>query len=82
VIGAIFSKLFFVSNYGISWHYLPGVLFTIVIILGGMIMRSLKFNVTTLDYSKPLAIAILVMMFIWVYIFAATKIDPFVYFQF
>ncbi|MEW5938234.1 MAG: MBOAT family O-acyltransferase [Chloroflexota bacterium] len=81
-IGAIFSKLFFLSNYGVGWHYTPGTLFIVVVVLGGMVMRSLNFNVTTLNYSRPLSFAVLVMMFVWAYIFAAAKMDPFVYFQF
>jgi alginate O-acetyltransferase complex protein AlgI len=79
---AVFSKLAFVANYGIYWHYSPGVIFTVIILLGGMIMRHFHYNITTLDYSKPFSIAILIVTFIWVYIFAAANINPFVYFQF
>ena len=79
---AIFRKLFFFSTSGIYWHYAPGVLFIIVVILGGMVMRSRNTNVTTLDYSKPFSVAILVMVYVWAYIFAATNVNPFVYFQF
>jgi alginate O-acetyltransferase complex protein AlgI len=82
VIGAIFSKLFFIANGGIFWHYTPGVVFTIIVVIGGLVMRSLKFNITTLNYAKPAALAFLIIVFVWIYIFAATEINPFVYFQF
>jgi len=79
---SIYQKLFFFSNKGVHWYYTPGVLFTLIVILGGMIMRIRNFNVSTLKYSTPFAYAILAMMYVWAYIFAAANVNPFVYFQF
>lgn len=82
VIAAIFQKLFFLSPGGIHWYYAPSVLFTVVVILGGLLMRQVKFNIPILNYSRPISLAFLVVVFVWIYIFAATNVNPFVYFQF
>ena len=82
VIGLIFSKLFFLSSSGVNWYYAPGVLLTIIVILGGMVMRSANFNIRTLNYARPVAVSFLVMVFVWIYLFAPRNINPFVYFQF
>jgi hypothetical protein len=45
-------------------------------------MRSVEWNIPTLNYSKPISLAFLMIVFVWVYLFAATEVNPFVYFQF
>ncbi|MEW5938236.1 MAG: MBOAT family O-acyltransferase [Chloroflexota bacterium] len=82
IAGAIFGKLFFLAPGGIEWLYTPGIVFTAIIVLGGMVMRHIKFNIPTLDYSKPASLAFLMIVFVWIYVFAATEVNPFVYFQF
>jgi hypothetical protein len=66
----------------VDWWYTPGVLFTAIIVIGGLVMRSLNKEIPTLNYSKPVSLAFLMIVFVWVYIFAATEVNPFVYFQF
>ena len=82
ILGSIFSKLFFLVPGGVDWWYTPGVLFTAIIVIGGLVMRSLNKEIPTLNYSKPVSLAFLMIVFVWVYIFAATEVNPFVYFQF
>jgi alginate O-acetyltransferase complex protein AlgI len=82
VVGVIFSKLFFLDTGGVEWLFTPGIVFTSAVILGGLIMRSVEWNIPTLNYSKPISLAFLMIVFVWVYLFAATEVNPFVYFQF
>ena len=82
ITGLVFSKLFFMNRVGLNWFYYPAALYLAIIFLGGLLMRSMKIDLATLDYSKPYYFPALAALYLFVFLFAAAKNNPFIYFQF
>ncbi|MBM3153108.1 MAG: MBOAT family protein [Chloroflexi bacterium] len=78
----VFEKLLFLQPDGITWLYLPALIFVPIVFLGGLVARNQKWDLSRLTVAKPYAIPLVLAEFLFAFLFAAGAQSPFIYFQF
>jgi alginate O-acetyltransferase complex protein AlgI len=78
----ILQKLFYLDTSGVQWIFTPAVIFVPIVVLGGWLMQALNRRIPELTLAKPYAIPLLLIEALWIHLFAATTVNPFIYFQF
>ncbi len=78
----IFSKLTFLDTSGVSWWYFPAILFSVAVVLGGLIFNRLKLPFRELAVANPFRVALIVFEYVCVLLFFTNNASPFIYFQF
>ncbi|MEW5939058.1 MAG: MBOAT family protein [Chloroflexota bacterium] len=82
IAGVVFGKLLFLDPAGVNWFYLPAFFYMTVVLFGGLVLRARNLDFTRLDLTRPYVLPFIVSEFLFVYLFAAKGVAPFIYFQF
>jgi alginate O-acetyltransferase complex protein AlgI len=82
VTRVVFYKLLFLDSSGVSWWYVPAILFSIVVVFGGLVINTFKPSFGEVAVSGPFSVAFLLFEYIFVMLFFTANISPFIYFQF
>jgi len=83
----VFKKLLFVDVSGTLWVYVPAVVFSFVVVLGGIFINRINIAGFELSFTKfvvsnPFAASFLLFEYLFVLLFFAQNSSPFIYFQF
>jgi alginate O-acetyltransferase complex protein AlgI len=79
---AVFEKMLFINSRGLVWIYTPALLPVAVVVLGGLLLRTLNISVPTLTIRRPYTWAALSATVLLIYFTAPLHVSPFIYFQF
>ena len=82
VTRVIFNKIMFIDPSGVNWWYTPAILFSIVVVFGGLIVNTFKISFEKIPVGKPFSMAFLVFEYVFILLFFTKNISPFIYFQF
>lgn len=82
VTRVIFSKIIFVDPSGVLWWYAPAILFSIVVVCGGLIISTFRITFGKVAVASPFSVAFLFSEYVFVLLFFSTNASPFIYFQF
>ncbi len=78
----IFSKLLFLDPQGVSWMFLPALVYLIVVLTIGIVARRKVFDHEQLNLSRPYTLPLVLTQFLIAFVFTANNTSPFIYFQF
>jgi alginate O-acetyltransferase complex protein AlgI len=78
----IFNKILFIEPSGVTWWYAPAVLFSIVVVFGGLIVNTFKTTFEKVSVDRSFSMAFLVFEYLFILLFFTKNISPFIYFQF
>ncbi len=79
---SVMKKLFFVNSQGVDWFFLPGFIYALMVVAGGIVVQRFNMDLTVLSLSKPQTLALIIVMFLVAFLFASGGVAPFLYFQF
>ncbi len=82
VTETILKKLLFIDSRGLSWLYTPALLPVILVVLGGLLVRSVKVSIPTLSTRQSYTWALLLGVILLIWFTAPMQVSPFIYFQF
>jgi alginate O-acetyltransferase complex protein AlgI len=82
VTGVIFEKLLFIDPSGLTWWYAPAVLFSILVVFGGLIVNTFNLSFGKISADRSFSMAFLAFEYVFILLFFTKNISPFIYFQF
>jgi alginate O-acetyltransferase complex protein AlgI len=82
VTRVIFNKIMFIDPVGVSWLYTPAIVFSILVVFGGLVVNTFKISFGKADVASPFSTAVLVFEYVFILLFFTKNISPFIYFQF
>src|SRR5690606_7331546 len=82
ITNAIFAKLLFIESSGVDWFYAPAILFSIAVVLGGLLIKTVGLRLKPIERTSPFAVSVLVFEYVFVALFFTANTSPFIYFQF
>ena len=65
-----------------TWWYAPAVIFSIVVVFGGLIVNTFKMSFEKVSIDRSFSMAFLVFEYVFILLFFTKNISPFIYFQF
>ena len=75
-------KLLFIQPDGVQWIYLPAIIYTLIVLAGGFLMRAWKIDLAKIDIQQPYVVPMIVIEFVFAFLFSVDNTSPFIYFQF
>jgi alginate O-acetyltransferase complex protein AlgI len=78
----VFRKLLFINPDGITWFFLPAFVYIVIVLGGGLFLRSTKIEFTKIDLKQSYMMPLIVTQYLVAFLFASTNPAPFFYFQF
>jgi len=78
----IFEKILFIDPMGVNWWYTPAVLFSVLVVFGGLIANTYRISFEKISVDRSFSMAFLVFEYVFVLLFFTKNISPFIYFQF
>jgi alginate O-acetyltransferase complex protein AlgI len=78
----MFSKLLFLNSSGVSWMFLPALVYLVIVLVAGIAARVNLLGQAPLDWGKPYVLPLICAQFLLAFVFAANHASPFIYFQF
>ncbi len=78
----IFNKVLFIESSGVTWWYAPAVIFSIVVVFGGLIVNTFKITIGKVSVDRSFSMAFLAFEYVFILLFFTKNISPFIYFQF
>ncbi len=77
------EKILFITPGGVNWWYVPAILYTAAVVIGGLVLSRMNFSFQQISsIPKPFALAFLVFEYVFVLLFFSNNLSPFIYFQF
>lgn len=78
----IFSKLLFLNPVGVTWIFMPALVYLGIVLVIGIMARVKLFDHDQLDLTQPYVLPLIMTQFLIAFIFSANNTSPFIYFQF
>jgi len=75
-------KLLFMDPLGVDWFFFPAIFYTLVVVLGGFVLRARKIDLAHIDVQRPHVLPLIAAQYLFAFLFAAGGTSPFIYFQF
>ncbi len=76
------QKVLFIDPAGVDWYFLPAIVYMLIVLFGGFVLRARKIDLATYDLKEAYVLPLIGAQYLFAFLFAAGGSSPFIYFQF